>query len=609
MKLFGKFKSNLKGSRKEKVKSLFALLLVVIAIVVAILSLVLLFGGTEAFAPSKMVAYASDDYTYTGIDSLQITSNPDPSDLICSVVVYPSLVTSSLADYYLSTFSHFDPQLNLRVYSSVPYLFSLFTFSGNLFNVVRFDVQMDNVNSTSLNNGSYILNSATISYYLTVTGEDSQNLICSWDYSSESDSLSNFTVNTSSFFCSHSSNPNFWFNLSGRISYYDFSYNDFLNYTSGIDFVYVKEYDVLNYMGYTSMADRVNNYDSLLSDLETANETITSLNSTINSLNDSIISLQSDLNEANLALNSAYTDLFRAIHDDLSNLFSLSGYIVRDVDGDGLFSTDHFVNVPLSTFLSSPDYYVSLYRDTFESTSAYSSFISFHAPDILTPYGDTSNVCPRASNLYMNGALPEPSHYYDTLFTECKSLSELMLVYLNMYSAKGDSCTPYYIYIPAMSTTNNIDVHYLCIKIESVATGLFYNDSADMFDNLGFDLNLSRTDIYSILDNIINTNDNILFEVETHLQSIITDLQFSYNELESSYNNVLGSVSSAYSNGYNSALNDTTTVVDGIKDVLDSPFDIIRNMFDFEIFGINISAIIMFILSLLLIGFVIKKIV
>lgn len=42
--------------------------------------------------------------------------------------------------------------------------------------------------------------------------------------------------------------------------------------------------------------------------------------------------------------------------------------------------------------------------------------------------------------------------------------------------------------------------------------------------------------------------------------------------------------------------------------ILDAPFTLIRNIFNFEILGINISAVIFFIISVLLIGFVIKKI-
>lgn len=62
-----------------------------------------------------------------------------------------------------------------------------------------------------------------------------------------------------------------------------------------------------------------------------------------------------------------------------------------------------------------------------------------------------------------------------------------------------------------------------------------------------------------------------------------------------------------YSDGYNTCLNDGNIVTDGIISIVDSPFAIIREIFNFEIFGINVSGLIFFVLSLLIVGFVLKK--
>ena len=60
--------------------------------------------------------------------------------------------------------------------------------------------------------------------------------------------------------------------------------------------------------------------------------------------------------------------------------------------------------------------------------------------------------------------------------------------------------------------------------------------------------------------------------------------------------------------GRSRAQNDINTGKDLFFGILDAPFTLIRNIFNFEILGINISAVIFFILSVLLIGFVIRKI-
>lgn len=60
--------------------------------------------------------------------------------------------------------------------------------------------------------------------------------------------------------------------------------------------------------------------------------------------------------------------------------------------------------------------------------------------------------------------------------------------------------------------------------------------------------------------------------------------------------------------GRTQAMNDIDTGKNLFFGILDAPFQLIKNIFNFEILGINISAVIFFILSVLLIAFVIRKI-
>lgn len=59
--------------------------------------------------------------------------------------------------------------------------------------------------------------------------------------------------------------------------------------------------------------------------------------------------------------------------------------------------------------------------------------------------------------------------------------------------------------------------------------------------------------------------------------------------------------------GRTQAMNDIDTGKNLFFGILDAPFQLIKNIFNFEILGINISAVIFFILSVLLIAFVIRK--
>lgn len=64
---------------------------------------------------------------------------------------------------------------------------------------------------------------------------------------------------------------------------------------------------------------------------------------------------------------------------------------------------------------------------------------------------------------------------------------------------------------------------------------------------------------------------------------------------------------SNYNLGYSDSQNDQSTFKKLMFSIIDSPFNVLSNAFDFEIFGINLSAFLISIVSLLLVFFVIRK--
>lgn len=61
--------------------------------------------------------------------------------------------------------------------------------------------------------------------------------------------------------------------------------------------------------------------------------------------------------------------------------------------------------------------------------------------------------------------------------------------------------------------------------------------------------------------------------------------------------------------GKSVAENDKQSTIDGILTVLQSPIDFLKNIFSFEIFGINVAGVVFFIVSVVIVAFVIKKVV
>lgn len=61
--------------------------------------------------------------------------------------------------------------------------------------------------------------------------------------------------------------------------------------------------------------------------------------------------------------------------------------------------------------------------------------------------------------------------------------------------------------------------------------------------------------------------------------------------------------------GRNSAQSDFNSSTNGIISVIESPVNFLKDIFNFEIFGINVSAVVFFVLSITIVAFVIKKVV
>lgn len=61
--------------------------------------------------------------------------------------------------------------------------------------------------------------------------------------------------------------------------------------------------------------------------------------------------------------------------------------------------------------------------------------------------------------------------------------------------------------------------------------------------------------------------------------------------------------------GRNSEQSDFNSTTNGIISVIESPVNFLKDIFNFEIFGINVSAVVFFVLSIVIVAFVIKKVV
>lgn len=216
----------------------------------------------------------------------------------------------------------------------------------------------------------------------------------------------------------------------------------------------------------------------------------------------------------------------------------------------------------------------------------------------------------------------------------CKNYLNLHDKYFDLYHANCISYIPYY---PSTGTYGErvyIDTDYLDDKafIWSFKSKVFPTDinadtivEDDTADGEGIyfvsyeDLfrkcvkRYSRNQTWYYLDDdgyyhfemIVYFVDHELYSKDNDNRFVLTDVILPYGtDLSWKYAYRQGS-----SVGYSQALNDTDTVVNGVIDVIESPVDLLKTVFNFEIFGINISSVIFFVISVVIVAFVIKKVV
>ena len=83
-------------------------------------------------------------------------------------------------------------------------------------------------------------------------------------------------------------------------------------------------------------------------------------------------------------------------------------------------------------------------------------------------------------------------------------------------------------------------------------------------------------------------------------------IAFPNETIEDEFN---GYYNKGFVDGKYTAESDIKNTTDGVISVLESPVNFLKTIFDFEIFGINLSAVVFFIISVVIVAFVIKKVV
>lgn len=93
--------------------------------------------------------------------------------------------------------------------------------------------------------------------------------------------------------------------------------------------------------------------------------------------------------------------------------------------------------------------------------------------------------------------------------------------------------------------------------------------------------------------------------------AIISNYMFTFSGLDVSlYNDCMyGSYNAGIDAGYSNAISDKGTLHDGIFAIIDSPFKVLRDSLNFEFLGVNIKVFVFGLLTLILVGFVIKIVV
>ena len=105
-------------------------------------------------------------------------------------------------------------------------------------------------------------------------------------------------------------------------------------------------------------------------------------------------------------------------------------------------------------------------------------------------------------------------------------------------------------------------------------------------------------------DLIIEEKQEAIFNLSATNSEILEE----HSKFVDDYNELLENSKDSYNNGYNKGLEEAEALSNGLMNVFSAPMFVFGEVFNFEIFGINFFDIIKFILTIGIVGFVLRKI-
>lgn len=165
-----------------------------------------------------------------------------------------------------------------------------------------------------------------------------------------------------------------------------------------------------------------------------------------------------------------------------------------------------------------------------------------------------------------------------------------------------------------------LNVHYLTLPNRAISYMSFtkVNTSPYSFSYSFADVNGTTT---QMRQDTLSPTDYFYFELSfilddyTCFKSNITSGSYYSNGItteEIVKSAVLSNIANdSYEQGYRDGIakSEDYSLKNLIFNILDAPFNIIRTALNFEIFGVNVSALVFFMLSIVLVGFVIKRLI
>lgn len=134
-----------------------------------------------------------------------------------------------------------------------------------------------------------------------------------------------------------------------------------------------------------------------------------------------------------------------------------------------------------------------------------------------------------------------------------------------------------------------------------------YSSNTNFFEGLSALLE-SYNDTYKLAglqaanNNLVDENLSLTQEIN-RLQAVVSRFP---EQLQQRYND---GKNDGLQEGYTNGMNEANALENGLITVMNAPFYILKGVFNFEIFGINILTIILSIMTLLIVGFIVKLII